>query len=71
MGAAVNRTARLEGLTKVLEVPLLMSAQFAAQLNVPVRPLGSRVMKIVPDPQEAFALEEMLGEDRAALRGVG
>jgi adenylate cyclase len=70
MGPAVNRTARLEGLTKVLGVPLLMSAQFAAQLNVPVRSLGSHVMKGVPDPQEAFALEEMLAEDRAALRGV-
>lgn len=71
MGPAVNRSARLEGLTKVLGVPLLMSAQFAAQLNVPVRSLGTHVMKGVPDPQEAFALEEMLGQQEpAALRGA-
>jgi len=63
MGPAVNRTARLEGLTKSLGVPLLMSAEFVSHLRVPVRSLGAQSMKGVPLPQEVFALEEeMLNE---------
>jgi len=65
MGPAVNRTARLEGLTKSLGVPLLMSAEFVAHLRVPVRSLGAQPMKGVPLPQEVFALEEMLAEARS------
>ena len=61
MGPAVNRTARLEGLTATLGVPLLMSAEFVAHLHEPVRSLGPQPMKGVPLPQEVFALEEMLG----------
>ena len=65
MGPAVNRTARLEGLTKSLGVPLLMSAEFVSHLRVPVRSLGVQSMKGVPLPQEVFALEEMLAEARS------
>ncbi len=66
MGPAVNRTARLEGLTKTLGAPLLMSADFAAHLKARVHSLGMHSLKGVPQPQEVFALEEMLGELRAA-----
>lgn len=66
MGPAVNRTARLEGLTKMLGVPLLMSAEFVAHLRVPVRSLGAHEMKGVPKPQEVFALETMRAELRAS-----
>ncbi|MDX1376502.1 MAG: adenylate/guanylate cyclase domain-containing protein [Burkholderiales bacterium] len=66
MGPAVNRTARLEGLTKTLGVPLLMSAEFAAHLRAPVRSLGAHALQRVPQPQEVFALEEMLAAARAA-----
>jgi len=66
MGPAVNRTARLEGLTKALGVPLLMSAEFVSHLKAPVRSLGAQPMKGVPQPQEVFALEEMLEEQRVA-----
>lgn len=66
MGPAVNRTARLEGLTKTLGVPLLMSAEFAAHLDVPLRSLGAQQMKGVPRAQEVFALEAMLAEPRSA-----
>jgi len=64
MGPAVNRTARLEDLTKALGVPLLMSAEFVAHLGMPVRSLGAHAMKGVPRAQEVFALEEMLAEAR-------
>jgi adenylate cyclase len=66
MGPAVNRTARLEGLTKTLGVPLLMSAEFAAHLSAPVRSLGAHTLKGVPRPQEVFALEELLAQTRTA-----
>ena len=58
MGPAVNRTARLETLTKDLGVPLLMSGAFAAQLDRRARSLGFHRMKGVADEQEVFALEE-------------
>jgi len=66
MGPAVNRTARLEGLTKTLGVPLLMSAEFAAHLSAPVRSLGAHTLKGVPRPQEVFALKELLAQTRTA-----
>ena len=71
MGPAVNRTARLEGLTKALGVPMLMSAEFVAHLNRPVSSLGRHAMKGVPKPQEVFALEQMLSETRAARAVAG
>jgi adenylate cyclase len=64
-GPAVNRTARLEGLTKALGVPLLMSAEFVAHLGMPARSLGAHEMKGIAKAQEVFALEEMLGASRA------
>lgn len=57
MGAAVNRTARLESLTKTLLRPLLMSREFAQHLDVPTQSLGHHMMKGVPDAREVFALE--------------
>jgi len=70
MGPAVNRTARLEGLTKALGVPLLMSAEFVAHLELPVRSLGAHEMKGVPRPQEVYALEEMARDTQAVAAGV-
>jgi adenylate cyclase len=60
MGPAVNRTARLESLTKTLGPPLLMSGEFAAQVDTPTRSLGAHAMKGVATPQAVFALEEEL-----------
>lgn len=65
MGPAVNRTARLEGLTKTLGVPLLMSAEFAAHVACAVRSLGAQQMRGVAVSQEVFALEAMLAEAHA------
>lgn len=56
MGPAVNRTARLESLTKELGTSLLMSAEFAAHVTSPTRSLGHHPMKGVAHPQEVFAL---------------
>ncbi len=58
MGPAVNRTARLESLTKTVNVSLLLSAEFVRHINLPVRSLGLHAMKGVAQPQEIFSLEE-------------
>ena len=50
IGAAVNRTARLEKLTKSLDHRLLTSAEFSA----PLRSLGRHVLAGVAEPQEIF-----------------
>ena len=56
MGAAVNRTARLEELTKKVGVPLLLSAEFAEHIEGPVRSMGEFEMRGVTQIQEVFAL---------------
>ncbi len=55
MGAAVNRAARLQGLTKGLARPVLTSADFAACIDEPVESLGCHTMKGLQEPQEIFA----------------
>ncbi|MCZ6796404.1 MAG: adenylate/guanylate cyclase domain-containing protein [Gammaproteobacteria bacterium] len=56
MGAAVNRTARLEELTKKVGVPLLLSTEFAEHTEGPVRSMGEFEMRGVTQIQEVFAL---------------
>jgi adenylate cyclase len=56
VGPAVNRTARIEALTKLVGVPLLMSRELAAHSDRPVEARGAHLMKGVADPQEVFAL---------------
>jgi adenylate cyclase len=56
VGPAVNRTARLENLTKQVGVPLLMSRELAAQIDRPVQSRGAFSMKGVAEAQEVFAL---------------
>lgn len=55
IGPAVNRTARLESLTKELGVPLLMTGAFASALGRPTRSLGSHHMRGLEEPVEVFA----------------
>jgi len=52
MGAAVNRTARLEELTKELGVPLLLSAEFSRNIVGTVQSLGKFAMRGVSEEQE-------------------
>lgn len=54
MGAAVNRTARLEELTKKVGVPLLLSAEIAAHAEGGVRSMGKYSMRGVAEQQEVF-----------------
>ncbi|MGB0684078.1 MAG: adenylate/guanylate cyclase domain-containing protein [Magnetovibrionaceae bacterium] len=58
MGTAVNRTARLEGLTKKLGRPLLLSAEVASLVKVETESLGAHEMKGVAEPQEVFCLKK-------------
>ncbi|GAB2178211.1 adenylate/guanylate cyclase domain-containing protein [Dongia sp. agr-C8] len=54
IGPAVNHASRLEGLTKVVQQPLLLSDSFARTLGKPLRSLGSHVLRGVREPVEVF-----------------
>ena len=58
MGPAVNRTARLESLTKTLGVSTLFSAEFGHSVTRPLRSLGEHPMKGVAGAQTVYALAE-------------
>ena len=56
MGPAVNRTARLESLTKTLGKNILFSRPFADMIAMPSQPLGMHKMKGIAEAQAVFAL---------------
>ena len=56
MGPAVNRTARLEALTKEFDCNILFSEQFASSVATPSEYLGMREMKGIVEPQAVYAL---------------
>lgn len=58
MGPAVNRTARLESLTKDLDCNILFSKTFAELIEVPSQFLGDHEMKGIAEPQAVYALCE-------------
>ena len=58
MGPAVNRTARLEGLTKELGHAMLMSEDVATAIGRNTLPLGSYSLKGVNEKFAVFALAE-------------
>ncbi len=60
MGPTVNRTARLESLTKTAGRPLLMSDRFAGNIAEAVTSVGHFEMKGIAEAQEVFALERDL-----------
>ncbi len=57
IGPAVNRTARIETLTKQVGLPLLLSQEFAAALDEPTRAVGRFTLKGVPEPQTVYAVD--------------
>ena len=57
MGPAVNRTARLESLTRELDRNILFSREFAELVDEAVQSLGEHNMKGIAEPQEVFALQ--------------
>ncbi|HVP08545.1 MAG TPA: adenylate/guanylate cyclase domain-containing protein [Burkholderiales bacterium] len=58
VGPAVNKTARLQAMTKLAGEPLLLSKEFAARVRRPLRSIGHFDLKGIDGPQEMFTLEE-------------
>jgi adenylate cyclase len=56
VGPAVNKTARLQSMTKEAGVPLLMSKELAAHIRRPIRSIGHFDLRGVSGPQEMFTL---------------
>ncbi len=56
IGPAVNLVSRLEGLTKTVNRPLLMSSEFAKLCPRPTQSLGRHALRGVAEPHEVFAL---------------
>jgi adenylate cyclase len=60
VGPAVNKTARLQSLSKQAGEPLLLSREFAARIRRPLRSIGHFDLRGVSGPQEMFTLEKEL-----------
>ena len=58
IGPAVNRAARLEGMTKALGVKVCASAEFHEVCTVPMKSLGKHRLRGVPEPVEIFTLPD-------------
>ncbi len=56
VGPAVNMTARIQSMTKELQIPLLMSADFARQIDASVISVGRHEMRGIAKTQELFRL---------------
>jgi adenylate cyclase len=56
MGPAVNRTARLESLTKTLGCNILFSRQFSELIDMPSSYLGMHAMKGIDEAQAVYAV---------------
>ena len=54
IGPAVNKTARIQGLTKEAGVPLLLSREFASHIQRPLRPVGTFDLRGVAGSHEVF-----------------
>ena len=60
VGSAVNRTARIQALTKETGVPLLLSGEFAAKVRHPLRSLGTFDLRGLAGAHEVFTPEKEL-----------
>lgn len=58
MGPSVNRTARLESLTKEFDCNILFSKTFSELIELPSEFLGDHEMKGIAEPQAVYALCE-------------
>jgi class 3 adenylate cyclase len=56
MGPAVNRTARLESLTRKLGQHVLLSKDFSDQIDCNTMSLGLHKIKCIKQPQSVFAV---------------
>src|SRR4029078_221858 len=59
VGPAVNKTARLQSMTKEAGVPLLFSKEFAAHIRRLLTPIGCFDLRGVSGPQEMFTLDKL------------
>jgi len=55
IGGAANKVCRMEGLTKTLHEPVLVSREFCDALPMSYRDLGSHTLKGVGEPLQVFA----------------
>lgn len=62
-GPTVNEVARLEGLSKQLETPVVASGSFAARVDEELVSMGRHVLKGVHAPVEVFTLPELKVQD--------
>ena len=58
MGPAVNRTARLESMTKEFDCNILFSHKFSELIEIPSQFMGDHDMKGIAEPQAVYALCE-------------
>jgi len=58
VGPAVNKTARIQALTKEAGVPLLLSKEFSRHIKRPLRSLGSFELRGVAGSHEIYTLNE-------------
>lgn len=58
VGPAVNMTARIQSMTKELGIPLLMSADFVQQVDLPVSSVGRHDLRGIAKSQELFRLAD-------------
>jgi adenylate cyclase len=58
VGPAVNKTARIQALSKETGVPLLLSEEFARHIKRPLRSLGHFDLRGATGAHEVFAVEE-------------
>jgi len=58
VGPAVNKTARLQSMSKQAGEPLLLSKEFAAHIRRPLRSIGHFDLRGVSGPQEMFTLAQ-------------
>ena len=58
VGSAVNRTARIQALTKETGVPLLLSGEFAARVSHPLRSLGTFDLRGLAGSHEVFTVQK-------------
>jgi adenylate cyclase len=57
IGPAVNLVSRIETVGKALNVPIIVSDDFARAYGEPLRPLGRHVLRGLAAPHELFTLE--------------
>jgi adenylate cyclase len=55
IGPAVNLVSRIEAVAKTLDLPIVVSAEFARAYGGPLRSLGSRQLRGLAAPHELFA----------------